>query len=74
MSYGNCNRSSHLSRKRHESAMNRVRGRGVKNGSAASCTHESQEGRSHARSTSEIQLVAHCMAYLPRQRGSFSTS
>src|SRR5260370_26811661 len=45
--------------KRHESVMNSVIGRGVRNGSAASCTRESHEGRSHASSTSESKLVAH---------------
>jgi hypothetical protein len=39
--------------------MNSVRGRGGSNGSAASCKRESHEGRSHARSTSLSQLVAH---------------
>jgi hypothetical protein len=47
-----------VTRKRHESAMTSVIGRGVRNGSAASCTRESHEGRSHASSTSESQLVA----------------
>jgi hypothetical protein len=55
--------ASTVSRKRHEnainSAMNSVRGRGESNGSAASCQRESQEGRSHVRSTSLSQLVAH---------------
>src|SRR5713226_7253986 len=52
-----------VSRKRHEnainSAMNSVRGRGRSKGSAASFQRESHEGRSHARSTSLSQLVAH---------------
>jgi len=39
--------------------MNSVIGRGVRNGSAASCTRESHEGRSHTSSTSESKLVAH---------------
>jgi len=41
------------------SAMNRVRGRGGSNGSAASCKHESHEALSHASSTTEIKLVVH---------------
>ena len=40
-----------ITRKRHESAMKSVTDRGVNNGSAASCQRESQEGRSHPRST-----------------------
>ena len=39
--------------------MNRVRGRGGSNGSAASCKHESYEALSHASSTTEIKFVAH---------------
>src|SRR2546428_12448742 len=42
-------------RKRHES----ITDRGVRNGPAALGQHESQEGRSHARSTSQSHLVAH---------------
>src|SRR5258708_23219766 len=59
-------------RKRHESAMNRVRGRGVSNGSAASCKHESHEVLSHASSTTEIKLVAHPVGEPSPQRGAGS--
>jgi hypothetical protein len=45
-------------------AQNSVRGRPVRNGSAAPSQRESQEGRSHARSTSQSQLVAHPLGCL----------
>jgi len=37
--------------------MNIVMARGVSNGSAASCKHESHEGGSHARSTAETNSL-----------------
>src|SRR5215469_16983474 len=48
-----------VSRKCHESATGSAMGRGVSNGSAASCQCESQEGRSHVSLTAQIKLVAH---------------
>src|SRR5215469_13122427 len=48
-----------IRRKRHESVMRFVMGRGVRNGSAAQGTCESQEGPSHASSTTESNLVAY---------------
>src|SRR6266699_5211144 len=41
--------------------MNSAIGRGVRNGSAALLQTEIQEGRAHARSTSQSQLIAHPM-------------
>ena len=54
--------------KRHEQRHEQRHSRGVRNGSAASCTRESHEGPSHARSTSQSKLVAHPMGYSKLRR------
>ncbi|HYU72997.1 MAG TPA: hypothetical protein VEL31_09990 [Ktedonobacteraceae bacterium] len=54
--------------------MNSVRGRGVRNGSAASGQRESQEGRSHARSTSQSTLVAHPVGIMGNRLSSARSS